>query len=600
MLVSIAFFVLLLAIAFRQASFGFFSALIMAVLTICCAAGAVGLQESLATKVFAEYWQPNYAYALGLALPFGVGLLILRVLFDKLIRRACLLPSLVDRIGGGVCGLVTAFLIVGVMAASIQMIPFGGSILGFQRVPIAQADAGAAPAKPIVEGEENDLWLSPDRFLAGLGYYTSAGIFSGENNFFHDYPDWVQANGWVNAIPEGMSSYAKPGSISVQGTRKLSQVYRMVPGSEREGRAAVYEPIEPKGGREFRMIRVKLQDGAKDQNKSHVFTPRQFRLVGRAGDRLQQNHGVAVPQETGSAMTKHVRIRNEGAADLPAADLVHAAGEDDTVEVVFDLPTGFEPIFIEYKHAARAKVSFKDSAESASNPADAGEKKERASAAPTPPGSAAAPPGEAPGGSRRSSEPRREGNIRTLTTQSSKSFFGDQLPMELKAYRKKGADIDRGKLTSGHLAGEVEKQAAGTDDPVTKFDVPDDKRLLHLNVGALQTRSGLGRAISFAVTAIQNYFVEDANGNRYELAGKYAIAKAGDATAIEVMYFKERAGSVGQIGQFEKIKERDLQGDYQLVLLFLIEPGAQITAFSTGGDATRRDDLSMDNLVAPR
>ena len=54
------------------------------------------------------------------------------------------------------------------------------------------------------------------------------------------------------------------------------------------------------------------------------------------------------------------------------------------------------------------------------------------------------------------------------------------------------------------------------------------------------------------------------------------------------------------MGQFERIKERDLKGDYLLVLLFLVDPGVQITAFSTGGEATRKDDLSTENLVAPK
>ncbi len=37
----------------------------------------------------------------------------------------------------------------------------------------------------------------------------------------------------------------------------------------------------------------------------------------------------------------------------------------------------------------------------------------------------------------------------------------------------------------------------------------------------------------------------------------------------------------------------------RFALLFLVDPGARITAFSTGGDSTRRDDLTGENLVAP-
>ena len=55
------------------------------------------------------------------------------------------------------------------------------------------------------------------------------------------------------------------------------------------------------------------------------------------------------------------------------------------------------------------------------------------------------------------------------------------------------------------------------------------------------------------------------------------------------------------LGQFEHIDERKLDdnADYVLVYLFLVEPGARIVRFSTGGSADRADDLTEENLVAP-
>ena len=69
---------------------------------------------------------------------------------------------------------------------------------------------------------------------------------------------------------------------------------------------------------------------------------------------------------------------------------------------------------------------------------------------------------------------------------------------------------------------------------------------------------------------------------------------------LEIQYFPEVAGSVGGVGKFNRIKEDKLKRDEPLVLLFLVDPGARIVSFSTGGDATRRDDLTSDNLVAPQ
>jgi len=172
--------------------------------------------------------------------------------------------------------------------------------------------------------------------------------------------------------------------------------------------------------------------------------------------------------------------------------------------------------------------------------------------------------------------------------------------MEMREYQKlKNVEINRGALADGHLVGEVDQQASGTDNAVTKFAVPEDKRLLQLNIGFLQARSGLGRAVSFAVGTVQNYFVTDQNSNPYQMVGKYATATVNGTKMIEVQYFSNQAGSIGGVGAFSRIKDDDLKGDYQLVLLFLVDPGIRITSFSTGGDATRADDLKGENLIAP-
>jgi len=635
MIVSLAFLLLLFAVTIRQATLGFFSALIMCVLTICCAALAIGTYEWTAANVFAPYWQPNYAQALALAVTFGVSLLILRLAIDRLVRRACLLPAVVDKAGGGICGLITGLIITGIAAASVQLIPFGGSILGFSRV----ATAASGGTTPVQEGKESELWLSPDRFVAGLGYLVSSGVFSGEQNFYRTNPDWVRAIGWDTAAEDGVSTFAPPSCINVQGTQTLQNVFRIVPGKDPGRDKPTVEPIEPKPGREFKMVRVKLLDNARDESKSVLFSLRQFRIVGTEGGQVTQYHPVAIKlEDVSQSIDRLVRYRKENGVDIPAADGTYTTASDGTAQIAFDLPQGFQPDFIEYKRSGRAKLTFSNSpgAESTANeegskkPAEAEKTPSAPPAAPNESRSAsadapksnsgrrvqnkaeglvekvggAAPQEEEKGEKKPAGSPppeeKKGGNIRVFTSKGTKSFFGDELPMELKQYHGEGTEIERGKLVSGKLAGEVDKQAEGTSEPVTKFDVPSDKRLLQLNVGALETRSGLGRAISFAVTTLQNYFVTDSNGNRYVVTGKYAIAKINGTDYIEVQYFKEKMGTIGGLGAFEHIKERDLKGDYQFVLLFLVDPGVRIVGFSTGGDATRADNLTTENLVAPQ
>jgi len=76
--------ILLLVIAFRQSTLGLFSAFIMTVLTLCCAAAALGSYEWVAVHWIAPHWRPSYAYAVALSASFGVPLVALRFGTDKL------------------------------------------------------------------------------------------------------------------------------------------------------------------------------------------------------------------------------------------------------------------------------------------------------------------------------------------------------------------------------------------------------------------------------------------------------------------------------------------------------------------------------------
>ena len=57
-------------------------------------------------------------------------------------------------------------------------------------------------------------------------------------------------------------------------------------------------------------------------------------------------------------------------------------------------------------------------------------------------------------------------------------------------------------------------------------------------------------------------------GREYRICGKYALADVNGERYIEVQYFPNQVGSMGGLGQFQRIKDSDLKDDYELVLLF--------------------------------
>jgi len=615
MVLSLIFLGLIVAIVLIQAPEGLFSSLIMTVLTICCAAFAFGSYEWLATKFLAGLWQPDLAHPISLAVLFGVPLLIFRLICDKFIRRSCLLPSLVDKIGGGVCSFITAMIMVGVAAVAIQMIPIGPSLLGFSRFDVALPDVSDNP--PVLAASDRGLWLAPDRFAVGTAAVLSNGVFSGRMSFTQDHPDLVQAAGWDNTGKSEMSRYAPPGSISVEATQPLEVVFRLVPGNKKNSQPDQYEPIPPQSGDEFHVVRVKLKASARDSHKSHIFTLRQFRLVGDVHGEVEQYFPIATKQAADDqAVDRYVSVTRKGGKDWPDVDTPMSPPDNSggVVDVVFELPTGFKPHFIEYKRAARANVSF----------AKPQPKSTGANAAPTPKpstktASAATEPKREPHRRSPRPEPRHEapkpattaaptkstgnggGRTRAFKAIASKSFFGNKLPFELRSYRgMSNVEVSRGALSNGHLIADAKQPETGGDEPVSTFWVPEDKRLLQLNVGHLKAGSVLGKAMSFAVTTVQNYVVMDENGKPYKIIGKYALAKVNGEDVFEVEYFPEQAGTIGGVGKFSRINERGLKKDDEIVFLFLIDPGQKIVRFTTGGSANQADDLRAENLVAPK
>lgn len=623
MILSVLMVVLVLAIAFRQSSLGLFSALIMAVLTLCCAAGAIGWHEYLAANFLAPYWKPDYSHAIALAAAFGVPLVLLRLLFDRTITRACLLPVMIDRIGGAACGLITGLVMTGVAALALQMVPFGRSIIGYAAVTsYAQGAEGDPPtvdptSRPGLQNTpsghvgNNSLWFSPDSAASFVTSMLSTGLFSGENVFYRHNPDFSEWIGRVGAVPSEVSRFTRPGGITVQATPRVDQIYRLTPADQNRSQPAVYEPIEPPPGREFRVVQLQLNEGARDERKSLIFTPRQFRLVGTQADsRILQLYPVALQQaDADQPVNRHIHSIVTGRGERPIIDDVFTPrGGGNAVEVAFSVPSGFNPQFIEYKRGARADVSFTadarpaDAAAPAAAPAQPSGTGGTAATPPTPTNPSATPAPETTGESETAASDRRTRGPRTRRVGASgnNSFFGDGLPVTMRSYRRlANVSVEGGALANGHVVGKVTEQEGGSDPEIARFQVPADKRLMHLNSNFLDARSGLGRAISQAVGAVQNYHVTDANGNRYTLAGKYAIASADGVEWVEVQYFPDQAGMAGSNQPLAEIKEQHLSGDYTLVLLFLVDPGARITAFSSGSAATAGDDLSSQNLVAP-
>ena len=160
---------LILGIAYFQTTQGLFSAVIMAILSLLAAAFALNTYEPLARQMWENY--APFAEAIALTLLFGVPLLGIRFLVDRFIKGNVVFGPWPDRIGGGLFGLLTGTILVGILMISIQMLPLGPSFLGY--LPYDDALR-----------RQNRLWpFYPDEFVLGLGKTLSVGSLRGERAF---------------------------------------------------------------------------------------------------------------------------------------------------------------------------------------------------------------------------------------------------------------------------------------------------------------------------------------------------------------------------------------------------------------------------------
>ncbi len=182
MILIIAVFLLILGIAFFQSTQGFYSSLIMAVLTLCCALAAFNYYEPVADAVLLTR-QPATAYAITLVALFFLPLLVLRLLFDRFVGNNVLVGVWADRIAGGAMGLFTGMICAGVLTIGMQMLPWGPTVMGYQPFDDSlKRNSALAP-------------LYPDEFTLGLVNMLSGGAMSNPDDsgkphtFSQNHPD---------------------------------------------------------------------------------------------------------------------------------------------------------------------------------------------------------------------------------------------------------------------------------------------------------------------------------------------------------------------------------------------------------------------------
>jgi uncharacterized membrane protein required for colicin V production len=257
---------LIAAITFFQVVNGLFSALIMTVLTVLCAALACCYYEPLAEATLGGTAQAPYAKGAALLALFVIPLLALRIVLDRVQRRNLVLGMWADRIGGGALGLITAMILVGILTIVLQLLPFGESIMGYRsHGPDLRRHHRLAP-------------LYPDEFTLGMFNLLSRTSLGVGKPFSEVHNDLL------------LESFCMRNSAGKNGTRLAPADCLKIRGIFEPKRDEIPaeisippNPLLPEG--EFQKLiiaRVAVQDTATDKDNWWRLPATQFRLEAKS------------------------------------------------------------------------------------------------------------------------------------------------------------------------------------------------------------------------------------------------------------------------------------------------------------------------------
>jgi hypothetical protein len=240
-------------------------------------------------------------------------------------------------------------------------------------------------------------------------------------------------------------------------------------------------------------------------------------------------------------------------------------------DVVFEIPEGFTPWFLEYKRWSRTlmpKISDQDPDKGKVAPPKSGEEKGSVGAV------AAA------------------GWHAEFQVDPKRTAFTSELPFKFVNNQGQGgtAELSGGKFTHGHLNGMVGGSGgnsldSGAGTVVSNFDVPADKRLLRVECQFSPAGSSFIQGIFGAVQAVTQVKAVDTKGNPYFPVGKYVMLESGQGQRVELVYdVSPEAVTAQRTEPFSDIKFSDMRASNGRVgFLYLIPPGTELKEFQVGG-----------------
>jgi hypothetical protein len=377
-------------IAFFHYTQGFWSATLSAIVAVFAAALAVGYHENVVNTLL-KGKMADQANAIALVAIFGLTYIILRVIFDKAIPGNLRLPVIIDKIGAGVMGFIAAIFSVGVVAVAAQTLPYGVTVGGYSRYPLAEDRTASIhiqgkqqyqeipvsdqlEADTLAPEDRKSLWIPVDDWVMGLvSHLSDGGSLAGARPLTSVHPNYLdEVYAQRLGIQTGgarVATNAVKEQVSIKGLFRsgpLPQLDAEIPASRVSGKPV--KAPDPKTGESLLVVRVQFDPGTGDVEKSQRFvrfSMGSIRLVVPSQDEGTKSIYPVGTVEAGTTLLTNRMddfiFTNEGsAADVAFVvrnDEVFANGGKPVEGKPLKIADG---VFIEVKRLVREELGGKD------------------------------------------------------------------------------------------------------------------------------------------------------------------------------------------------------------------------------------------------
>jgi len=589
---------------------GFFSAFLHMICVVLAGGVAFAMWEPMAYGMLSKSsFLEAIAWCMGLALPFVVALVVLRLICDKAIRYNLAVPKLADYIGGGFCGLVAGVIVAGITVISVGMLRLDTELMGHRALSYSSNGS-------IIRS--GGLLVPVDRVVTKFYGKLSAATFRTDTSLESEYPnlDEVGTSLRMNFGDGKARTTVKPKDFEVTARFTVGKDKNLPTGSllndawmKVPQRYTDADKENPPAGSYIEGYVVKFNAGANEKGEGKkVVGASQIRLVVMNGlavdeaDDFLTLYPVAATCQADSTSPQMARFRFDG-NDIYLAS--PGGASEATFAFEFVVPPGYEPLSLyvknvrhivsdpktakpwrEFGTASERDTAIKTGAlikpQGVAGPADGSTGSSGATAA----ASGAEEPLD-------TSKEATAGNGQALqpgaTPQIEGVRFSNRLPWIIQKGTHGGLEIDDKNTILNGTATFAPDYKAGSFEKSLKIEkllTTSDTVIVQIDVTLGQKFSLVGQSAA-SVDKIHPPLLRDTGGQLYEPVG-YIYE---DQSKKVVRYTPgEPIRSLSQMASQDGISLTRSRTDQKLTFIFRVSLGVTVERFSLGNTSIVRFD----------